>query len=62
MNEIDKTKTNPGRHKLFDTSRFGEEEQRILGKLRNEWYLTNSGAHIQLATSAYDYFLMKPTD
>ncbi len=60
MNDQDRTKTTPGKHSQFALSRFGEEERTILSKL-TRWYLTNSGAHLQLATSEYDYFLMKPT-
>src|SRR5258708_4450093 len=61
MAEIDKTSTFPGMHREFVLDRFGGEEQQILRKLLNEWYLTNSGSHIRLAASEYDYFLMKPT-
>jgi hypothetical protein len=54
-------RTTPGKHPQFTLQRFGGEEQRIIEKLSNEWFLTNSGARLALATSEYDYFLMKPT-
>jgi hypothetical protein len=60
--EIDKTKTNPGMHKSFLSRSFTRTEQEILRKLRNEWYLTNSGENVQLGYSTdLRYFLMKPT-
>lgn len=62
MSQIDKSKTNPGMHRQFELQRFGPEEQVILKKLAREWYLTNSGSHIRLAASEYDYFLIKPTE
>ncbi len=58
---VDKTITNPGFHKQFVLSRFGEEEQSILNVLSKGWYLTNSGEEIYVAQSKYNYFLMKPT-
>jgi hypothetical protein len=61
MIQIDKSKTNPGMHRQFELHRFGKEEHAILKKLAHEWYLTNSGSHIKLAASEYDYFLIKPT-
>lgn len=61
MPEIDKTKTNPGMHKQFRIERFAPREQQIIKRLANQWYLTSSGAHLRLAASEYDYFLMKPT-
>jgi len=61
METLNKSKTNPGKHSQFILARFGDQERQILSKLQNEWYLTNSGAHLKLATSEYDYFLMKPT-
>ena len=42
-------------------TRFGDREQQLIKRLANQWYLTSSGAHIRLAASRYDYFLMKPT-
>ena len=53
--------TTPGIHKSFRMSRFGAREQELIKRLARQWYLTSSGAHIQLAASEYDYFLMKPT-
>ena len=59
MTEIDRT--NPGIHRSFQIARFGDREQKLIKRLANQWYLTSSGAHIRLAASRYDYFLMKPT-
>ena len=61
MTEIDRTRTYPGIHKSFQMTRFGDREQKLIERLAHQWYLTSSGAHIQLAASRYDYFLMKPT-
>lgn len=61
MPEKIKGKAYPGFHNQFLLSRFGEDEQKILRKLSNEWYLTNSGKGLQLTGARYDYFLMKPT-
>lgn len=61
MAEIDKTKTNPGIHRQFLLSRFKHREQTIINTLSRQWYLTSSGSHLRLASSEYDYFLMKPT-
>jgi hypothetical protein len=61
MNEIDKTKVNPGFHRQFLMDRFDPQEKEILMRLSKEWYLTNSGKSIKLAASHYNYFLMKPT-
>lgn len=51
----------PGFHKQFRLDRFGEDEQKILKKLSNEWYLTNSGKELHITGASYNYFLMKPT-
>ena len=59
MTEIDRT--SPGIHRSFQITRFGDREQKLIKRLANQWYLTSSGAHIRLAASRYDYFLMKPT-
>lgn len=61
MAEIDKTKTNPGIHRQFLLDRFPPRERKLIERLSREWYLTSSGAHLQLAKSQYDFFLMKPT-
>jgi len=58
---IDKSIVNPGMHKQFLRSRFNAEEQSILDRLSQDWYLTSSGEKIVAAQSTYDYFLMKPT-
>ena len=58
---IDKSIVNPGMHKQFLRSRFNLEEQSILDRLSQDWYLTSSGEKINAAQSVYDYFLMKPT-
>ncbi|MCD4753139.1 MAG: hypothetical protein K8R40_08720 [Anaerolineaceae bacterium] len=59
--QINKTKTNPGIHKLFKLFQFSKEEQIILNKLKNEWYLTNSGQIFTLGHSRFRSFLIKPT-
>ncbi len=57
----DYTQTNPGMHKSFYLERFTNKEQVILLRLKNWWYLTNSGKEITLgANSKLSYFLMKP--
>lgn len=61
MTEVDKTKTNPGIHRQFLIERFSDRDQRLIRRLAIQWYLTSSGAHIRIAASEYDYFLMKPT-
>lgn len=58
---IDRSVTNPGFHKGFVKGRFQDNEWMILKKLAKEWYLTNGGGTINIATSTYEYFLMKPT-
>ncbi|MGY0653085.1 hypothetical protein ACW7GZ_14740 [Luteimonas sp. A537] len=58
---IDKSIVNPGMHKQFLRSRFNSDEQRILDRLSQDWYLTSSGEKLNVAQSVYDYFLMKPT-
>jgi hypothetical protein len=54
------TETRPGIHPQFATQHFSPEEQAILRKLSHEWLIT-SGAPVQLASSRYLSFLMKPT-
>lgn len=61
MLNIDKTKTTPGIHRQFRLDRFEEREQKLIKRLANQWYLTSSGFKLRLASSQYDYFLMKPT-
>lgn len=61
MMEINTLSTNPGYHKFFDFERFCDRQKVILKKLARELYLTNSGDSINLASSSYDYFLIKPT-
>lgn len=61
MIEIDKSKTNPGIHRQFRMERFALREQQLIQRLASQWYVTSSGARLRLATSQYDYFLMKPT-
>ena len=60
--KIDKSKTNPGFHRQFALSRFSYEEQSILRKLSREWYMTNSGREIFLASTKYNFCLIKPTE
>ena len=61
MTNTAKTRTYPGIHKSFQMTRFGDREQGLIKRLAHQWYLTSSGAHVRLASSRYDYFLMKPT-
>jgi hypothetical protein len=51
-------KTVAGINPNFLIGRFHGEEKRILDKLSKEWYLTNSGCEIKMASSSYEYFLM----
>ena len=53
-------KTKPGINPNFVMSRFSGEGLKIIERLSKEWYLTSSGSRIKLASSTYDYFLMKP--
>ena len=58
---IDNRVTTPGMHKSFLLKRFTSEEQQILNRLKNWWYLTSSGREVTLgANSKLSYFLMKP--
>ncbi|NLE06695.1 MAG: hypothetical protein GX638_18075, partial [Crenarchaeota archaeon] len=50
----------PGMHAAFNTSRFGPDECEIIEKLKQEWYLTNSGNRLNIAKSKYDFILIKP--
>lgn len=58
---LDKSITNPGIHKQFLMGNFSEDQKKILLKLSEDWYLTNSGQEIRIAQSRYSYFLMKPS-
>lgn len=58
MNNIS---TKPGMHHSFPVNSYFGEERSILDKLSKEWLLTYSGKPIRLASSSYEYFLMKPT-
>ena len=61
MTELDYTRSNPGVHKTFKINRFEDRELQILNRLKNWWYLTNSGEDIVLGANArLSYFLMKP--
>lgn len=53
-------KTTPGIHPNFIMERFHGEERMILDKISKEWFLTSSGCEISLASSTYEYFLIKP--
>jgi len=61
MKVIDTNITKPRVHKQFHAERFGDRERQLIERLSHQWYLTSSGAHLRLAASEYDYFLMKPT-
>ncbi len=54
-------KTSSGIHPNFLIERFSAVEKSILRRLSSEWFLTSSGCEINLNTSSYNYFLMKPT-
>lgn len=55
--------TRPGINNAFQIEKFPVDEQRIIRKLSQSWYLTNEGSEIKLgSTSIYRYFLMKPSD
>lgn len=59
--KVRKRKTSPGIHTEFLMDRYNDTEHEILRRLSLEWYLTRSGERIQMASSSYQYFLMKPT-
>ena len=55
--------TNPGYSFNFRMEKFDVEEQRIIRRLAQDWYVTNDGGELVLgATSKYKYFLLKPSD
>ncbi len=59
---VNKSNTNPGVHKTFLMARFNEAERKILKRLSNWWYLTNSGKEVAFGDNdPMSYFLMKPT-
>lgn len=43
-------------------SHLNNEQMDIVRRLSNEWYITNGGGRINLATSEYNCFLMKPPE
>lgn len=51
----------PGVNPNFILDRFHGVERKILEKMSKEWYLTSSGCELRLASSNYEYFLIKPT-
>jgi hypothetical protein len=55
------SKTVPGIHPSVDLSCFTEEEKEIVRKFSAEWYITSSSPIRLGSTSAYKYFLVKPT-
>ncbi|WP_428658160.1 hypothetical protein [Runella sp.] len=56
-------KTYPGINPSVKLAHFSAEEQTIIKKISNDWYITNGGGQFNIgATSQYKYFLIKPTD
>ena len=56
-------KVTPGINSRVDFSRFSDEEKKIVKRLSQDWYVTNSGSELCLGpTSNYRYLLIKPTD
>jgi len=55
-----KNKTKPGLHPQFILGQYEPEEQKILGRLSGEFFVT-SGGSINLLKSSYNYCLLKPT-
>ncbi len=53
-------KTRPGLHPSFIMRQFGSEEQKIVGRLSTEFFVT-TGGEINLLKSQYNYILIKPT-
>ena len=57
MNDV-----HPGINPKVKLAHLSEDEQKIVKKFANEWYVTNGGAQFVLgSTSLYRYFLVKPT-
>jgi hypothetical protein len=53
----------PGIHTDFNINHYGPEEQKILQKLKTEWYVTASTHPVSIGrNSVYRAFLMKATD
>ena len=54
--------TFPGINRNVKLSHFSIEEQEIIRRLSQQWYVTNGGGEIKLGpTSTYRFFLIKPT-
>jgi len=55
----------PGMHPNFELENYTDEEQKILNKLKHEWFLTRSSSKytppIVFGASVCRFFLMKPT-
>ena len=56
------TMANSGIHHNFDFSKFNSREQSIIRLLSGEWLVTYHGGQLNLVSSQYSWFLMKPTD
>ncbi len=54
------TASRTGIHSDFPLDLFSEREQSILQHLGREWYITHGG-QVNIASSIYKYFLMRPT-
>lgn len=53
----------PGINPLVTLDHFKDDEQKIIKKISNEWYVTNGGSEFTLGLkSKYRYFLIKPTE
>lgn len=52
----------PGINKHVELSHYSEDQERVLKRFANEWFITHSGKSVRLANSTYHYFLMKPTE
>ena len=53
---------NAGIHPQFRIGHFSIREKGIIDRLSEEWLITHAGHPIRLATSEYNWFLMKPTE
>jgi hypothetical protein len=51
----------PGIHPQVKLFQFSDEEQLIIKKISREWYVTNGGETLNIGTSVYKYFLIRPT-
>lgn len=59
---MSKQRTTPGVHPNCHIEGFTTEEQEIIRRLSNEWFVTRNGGTLKVAGSAYRYILIKPCD